>query len=67
MIWLVVVVVSALHIEGALLSQKVNVTQLEPLDSVDLSLVVVFAGRIDALSSSVACNDFVTVSRLVRR
>lgn len=63
--WLISVLMSTLHAIRAFLSQKVNVTQLESLDTVDFDLVVVFARWVDALSSSVARNDLVTVNRLI--
>lgn len=47
------------------LSQVVNIAQLELLYTVDLYFVIVFATRIDALSSPIACNDLVAVSWLI--
>lgn len=44
-----------------------HIAQFELLDTINFSLVIVFAGRIDTLSSSVACDDLVTVSWLVCR
>lgn len=64
-VWFVRMLMSALHIVRALLSQEVNIAQFELLNSVDFGPIVVLARWIDPLSSSIACDDLVTVSRLV--
>jgi hypothetical protein len=61
----VIVLVSALSIVRAFLPQEMHITQFQLLDTINLSFVIVSTRGIDALSSSVACNDLVTVRRLV--
>lgn len=57
--------VGACPIVRTLFSEEVNVAQFELLDTLDFSLVVVFTMRINALASSVACDYFFAIGRLV--
>ena len=63
---LVVVLVGAVVSIWAFLPEKMNVAQLELLNSVNLGFVIVLARWINTLPSSVACDDLVTVGGLIR-
>lgn len=65
--WACTVVVGALFAVGTLFAQVVSVAQLHLLDAVDFGLIVVFGWWIDALTTTIARNDFVSVHGLVCR
>lgn len=60
-----IVDVCAAVVVGAFLAEEMDVAHLELLDTINFGFVIVLVGRIDALASSIACNNCFTIGRLV--
>lgn len=45
----------------AFVSEKVDVTHLDLLDPIYFGFIVIFTRGVDALTATIACNDFFTV------
>jgi hypothetical protein len=64
-VWLVAVDVGALIVVRTLLAKIMDIAHFHLLDAINLSLLVVFARRVNTLSRSVPCDDLFAISRLI--
>ena len=58
---LVAMKMRTLFIIRAFVAEEMDVAEFHPLNTIDFGFVVVLAGRVDALSRTIAGNDFIVV------